>query len=69
MGKRLEKAVLERGRLLYSQLREVGVVMEVRGRKWLIFLINTICGVQKRSILVIWGKELNLRPTLKAKEG
>lgn len=54
MGERLGEAVLERGRFLYSQQQGVGMVMESRGRKWFIFLINTICGVHKRSILTIW---------------
>lgn len=57
-GETLGKAVLERGRCLYSQQQGVGVVMESRGRKWLIFLINTICGVYKRSMLAIWGERV-----------
>lgn len=55
MGGKIGKAVLERGRFLYSQQQGVGVVMESRGRKWFIFLINTICGVYKRSMLAIGG--------------
>lgn len=34
------------------------MVIGSRGRKWFIFLINTICGVYKRSMLAIWGEKV-----------
>lgn len=45
------------------------MVIGSRERKWFIFLINTVCEVHKKSILVILGGESQaFGPSLRAKE-